>query len=479
LRSWSYAILGETKRFLMAQRIENDTLTGDKTAASASVETALPAAQDNERPRLIVVGGGLGGQELVRRLKDAPVDILLVDRHNYHLFQPLLYQVATSELSPSNIAVPLRKMLRNQENAQVALAEVGAVDLAHKMVRGSRAEASYDYLVLATGATQSYFGHDEFKQFAPGMKTLDDAIEIRRRVLTAFEEAEWEADDSARRAKLTFVVVGGGPTGVELAGAIMETASRSLPKDFHFINTKTARVIVVEGSDRLLKAMPRAMAKRAKRDLEKMGVEVWLNTRVTSVDAAGVDIGDRRVPAENVLWAAGVHGQPVAATLAVELDRAGRVVVGSDLSIPGHPEVFVIGDAAHAVDSQTGEIVPGVAQGAIQAGRFVADIIANDLQGVDTNERPEFTYKDKGSMATIGRGRAVVSVGWFNYGGFPGWLSWSALHLSYLVGFQAKLFVALSWFRSFVFADRRVRLITGDAKMKIKEPRGAKLMNRQ
>ena len=437
----------------------------------------MPTAQSGKQPRVIVVGGGFGGQEVVRRLKDAPVDVILIDRRNYHLFQPLLYQVATAELAPANIAAPLRRVLRKQKNAQVALVEVTGVDLAAKSVRGKRAEVGYDYLVLATGATQSYFGHDEFKQFAPGMKTLDDAIEIRRRLLIAFEEAEWEADDAARRAKLTFIVVGGGPTGVELAGAIMETASRSLPQDFRFVDTKTARVILVQGGDRLLRTWPEAMGKRVRRDLEKMGVEVWLNNRVTSVDAEGVVIGERRVAAENVFWAAGVQGQAVAAELGVELDRAGRVVVGPDMSIAGHPEVFVIGDAAHATDSKTGEPVPGVAQGAIQAGRFVAEIITRDLEGVEGSDRPAFRYKDKGSMATIGRGKAVVSVGWLNYGGFLGWLSWSALHLSFIVGFQAKLFVALSWFRNYVFAERRVRLITGDPETSVKEPRGATLID--
>ena len=439
----------------------------------------MPTPQTGDRPRVSVVGGGFGGQEVVRRLKDAPVDVTLVDRRNYHLFQPLLYQVATAELAPSNIAFPLRRALRKQKNAQVALVEVTGVDLADKTVGTRRAVVGYDYLVLATGATQSYFGHDEFKQFAPGMKTLDDAIEIRRRLLIAFEEAEWEADDASRRAKLTFVVVGGGPTGVELAGAIMETASRSLPKDFRFVDTKTARVILVQSADRLLRTWPEAMGERVLRDLEKIGVEVWLNSRVTSVDASGVVIGERRMPAENVFWAAGVQGQPVAAELGVELDRAGRVVVGPDMSIAGHPEVFVIGDAAHAVDAKTGEPVPGVAQGAIQAGRFVAQIIRSDLKGVDPKDRPAFGYKDKGSMATIGRGKAVVSVGRFNYGGFIGWLSWSVLHLSFLVGFQTKLFVSLSWFRNFFFADRRVRLITGDPTTRVKEPRGAMLVNKE
>ncbi len=427
-------------------------------------------------PRVFVVGGGFGGLEVVRRLGRAPVDITLVDHHNYHLFQPLLYQVATAELAPSDVAAPLRKILRGQKNVQVVLGRVTGVDLQARLVRGPRAEAGYDYLVLATGATQSYFGHPEYREFAPGLKTLDDAIEIRSRVLLAFEEAEWEADDASRQAKLTFVVVGGGPTGVELAGAIMETASRSIPKDFRFVDTSTARVILVQGSGRLLAAMPEATGELARRDLEKIGVEVWLNTRVTAVDADGVVIGERRVPAENVFWAAGVHGQPVAQALGVELDRAGRVVVGYDMSIPGHPEAFVIGDAAHAIDGKTGEPVPGVAQGAIQTGRFVAEIIRRDLQGIRPQDRPAFRYKDKGSMATIGRGRAVVSLGEIHFGGLLGWIAWGGLHVLLLAGFQAKVFVFLSWIRNYFFADRRVRLITGDPETKIKQPRGARLL---
>ncbi len=444
--------------------------------------SAVPERNAGEvggRPRVIVVGGGFGGLEVVRGLKHAPVDVILIDQQNYHLFQPLLYQVATAELAPSDVAAPLRKSLRAQRNAQVVLARIAGVDLERSTIRGDRAEGGYDYLVLATGATQSYFGHDEYRTFAPGLKTLDDAVEIRRRVLLAFEEAEWEADDASRRSKLTFVVVGGGPTGVELAGAIIDVASRSMPKDFRFVDTRMARVILVEGSGRLLKAMPEALGERAQRDLEEIGVELWLETRVTAVDAEGVVIGERRVLAENVFWAAGVQGQPIAKTLGVELDRAGRVIVGSDMAIPGHPDVFVIGDAAHAIDCETGEPVPGVAQGAIQTARFVAEIIRRDLQGVKPEDRPAFSYKDKGSMAAIGRGRAVVSVGKIELGGFLGWLAWGGLHVLLLVGFQAKVFVFLSWIRNYLFADRRVRLITGDPETKIKQPRGARLLGDQ
>jgi NADH:quinone reductase (non-electrogenic) len=443
------------------------------------LKTTMGSPDATGRPRVIVVGGGFGGVEVVRALQGASVSITLVDRHNYHLFQPLLYQVATAELDPANIAAPLRRLFRGQENVEVALAEIRRVDLKRKVVAGPRAEVGYDYLVLATGATQSYFGHDEFQPFAPGLKTLDDAVEIRRRVLLAFEEAEWEADDEARRAKLTFIVVGGGPTGVELAGAIMDTASRSLPEDFRFVNTRTARVMLVEGSGRLLKAMPEAMSARAHRDLNGMGIEVRLNTRVTSVDATGVAIGEARVPAENVFWAAGVRGHPVAATLGVALDRAGRVIVGPDMTIPGHPEAFVIGDAAHAVDARTGDAVPGVAQGAVQGGKFVAESIRMRIQGARPDSTRAFTYKDKGSMATIGRGKAVVSIGRIHFGGLLGWLAWGGLHAALLVGFQSRLFVLLSWMRNYFFADRRVRLITGDASLRAKEVRGATLLQKQ
>ena len=426
-------------------------------------------------PEVIVIGGGFGGINVVKGLKDAPVNITLVDKHNYHLFQPLLYQVATAELAPEDIAAPLRQVVKRQKNVTVAMIELLGVDLERKTVRGRMGEKRYDYLVLATGVRPAYYGHDEYKQFAPGLKDLNDAVEIRRRILMAFEEAEFEEDELSRQGKLTFVIVGGGPTGVELSGAIIETATRTLPKEFRHIDTRTARVILVQGGDRLLPGMPAAMGERALRDLEAMGVEIRLNSRVTEVDGQGVKIGDERAPAENVIWAAGVHGQPLVETLGVELDRIGRVRVGPDLSLPDHPDVFVIGDAAQAIDANTGQPTPGVAQGAIQMGQLVAKIIQAEVEEDRSFGRPAFQYKDKGSMATIGRGKAVTSIGSRTLGGFLGWLAWGAVHMFFLVSFRSRFSVIMEWFWNYVSGERRSRLIHGNPVMHVKVVRGVKL----
>ncbi len=426
-------------------------------------------------PEVIVIGGGFGGINVVKGLKDAPVNITLVDKHNYHLFQPLLYQVATAELAPEDIAAPLRQVVKRQKNVTVAMIELLGVDLERKTVRGRMGEKRYDYLVLATGVRPAYYGHDEYKQFAPGLKDLNDAVEIRRRILMAFEEAEFEEDELSRQGKLTFVIVGGGPTGVELSGAIIETATRTLPKEFRHIDTRTARVILVQGGDRLLPGMPAAMGERALRDLEAMGVEIRLNSRVTEVDGQGVKIGDERAPAENVIWAAGVHGQPLVETLGVELDRIGRVRVGPDLSLPDHPDVFVIGDAAQAIDANTGQPTPGVAQGAIQMGQLAAKIIQAEVEEDRSFGRPAFQYKDKGSMATIGRGKAVTSIGSRTLGGFLGWLAWGAVHMFFLVSFRSRFSVIMEWFWNYVSGERRSRLIHGNPVMHVKVVRGVKL----
>ncbi len=425
------------------------------------------------RPRIVIVGGGFAGLNVAKSLRNAPVSIVLIDRRNYHLFQPLLYQVATSELSPANIAAPIRKILRNQENAEVLLDEVTGIDFDQKQVKIEGGELAYDYLVVATGVRQSYFGHDEFQPYAPGLKSIDDALEIRRRLLLAFEEAEWEADEEARRAKLTFIIVGGGPTGVELAGAIMDLASNTLPKEFRNIDTKTARVILIEGSPQLVAAMPEDLRSSAQKVLESMGVEIRLQTRVTEVNDSGVIIGEEHLAAENVFWAAGVQGQAFAKTLGVETDRGGRIVVGPDMSIPDHPEVFVVGDAAHATDAATGNPVPGVAQGAIQTGRFVAEQIQRELKGGDAKDRPAFRYHDKGSMAMIGRGNAVAAIGKRHFGGFLGWLTWSLVHVFFLVGFGNKLLVMFDWFWNYIRHTRQVRLITGDPEVHLKHFRSS------
>ncbi len=429
-------------------------------------------SRSNKQPEVIIIGGGFGGLEVAKGLKKAPVRVFLADRRNYHLFQPLLYQVATSVLSGEKITSPIRNVLRSQENATVALAEIIGIDLKKRIVYGRRAGRHYDYLVVAAGLEQSYFGHDEFRAYAPGMKTLDDAFEVRRRILVAFEEAEFEVDEVSRRGKLTFVIVGGGPTGVELAGSIIETATRTLPNEFRHIDTKTSRVILVDRGDHLLGGMPPEMGRRAQVDLEALGVEIWLNCSVTSVQEDGVIIGEQYLPAENVFWAAGVQGTPLADSLDLEKDRMGRVKVGPDLSIHGHPEVFVIGDAAHVVDPESGKSVPAVAQGAIQMGQFVAGIIRREVEGKKGYDRGTFRYNDKGSMATIGRGRALASINDRTFSGLLGWLMWGVVHILFLVGFRSKMVVMMDWVWNYLVNERGARIITGDPQLKVKEVRG-------
>jgi NADH dehydrogenase len=374
-------------------------------------------------------------------------------------------------LSGEKIGSPIRNVLRSQKNATVALAEIIGIDLEKQIVYGQRAGRHYDYLVIAAGLEQSYFGHDEFRSNAPGLKTLDDALEIRRRILLAFEEAEFEMDDASRRGKLTFVVVGGGPTGVELSGAIMEIATQTLPNEFRHIDTKTARVILVDRGDRLLGGMPQEMGQRAQEDLEAMGVEIWFNRSVTSVQEDGVMIGEQYVPAENVFWAAGVQGNALAGTLDFEKDHMGRLKVGPDLTLPGHPEVFVIGDAAHVIDPETGKPVPAVAQGAIQMGKFVR----KEVEGGSKDERGTFRYNDKGSMATIGRGKALASINGRNFSGFFGWLMWGVVHIMFLVGFRSKMVVMMDWVWNYLVNERGARTITGDPQLKVKEVRGVSM----
>jgi NADH dehydrogenase len=421
-------------------------------------------------PTVVIVGGGFGGLHVARGLGQAPVEVLLIDRQNHHLFQPLLYQVASAVLSPADIAQPIRRLLRKQQNTRVVMGEVQAIDPLRRAVNVSGTDVHYDYLVLAAGATHSYFGKDEWAERAPGLKSVDDALEIRRRILLAFEAAEVESDPAARRAKLTFVVIGGGPTGVELAGALKEIAVQSVRSDFRNIDTGTARVILIEGRDRLLPTLSPAASARALEDLIKMGVEVRLNSLVTDIREGLVLIGEEALNAESVFWAAGVKASPLGQQLGAPLDRAGRVQVLSDCSLPNHPEVFVVGDMASLTDSSTGLPVPGVAQGAMQMGRFVAGIIRREVEGERQITRPAFHYRDKGTMATIGRARAVADVWGRTFGGLTAWLLWSFIHVLFLIGFRNKLFVMLAWAWNYLASSKGARLITGSAEVTVKKP---------
>ncbi len=416
----------------------------------------------SSRPHVLIVGGGFAGLQCAKGLADSDVDITLIDRHNYHLFQPLLYQVATAVLSPADIAVPIRRILRQQKNVRVNLTTLQKVDLQQQRAYFPKVEVPYDYLVLACGATHSYFGQDDWESLAPGLKTVDDALEIRRRVLLAYEAAEWEPDAATRKAKLTFVVIGGGPTGVELAGALQEIAAQTVPKDFRNINTSSAQIILIEATDRLLGALPEKLRLRAQRDLEKMGVQVRLNTLVTDIQEGTVSFGEELLAAENIIWAAGVRGSVVAESLGVELDRQGRIPVADNLSIAGFPDAYVIGDLAHSIDTKSGEMVPGVASAAIQMGEHVAADIHTRIAGNKSSE--PFSYRDKGQMATIGRNRAVAIISGYQFSGFVAWVIWGAVHIIPLVNFRNKLSVLFTWCWSYFSSSKNARLITGHSK---------------
>ncbi|HEX5754487.1 MAG TPA: NAD(P)/FAD-dependent oxidoreductase [Archangium sp.] len=408
------------------------------------------------RHHVVIVGGGFGGLQAALGLKRAPVEVTVLDRYNHHLFQPLLYQVATAVLSPGDISAPIRQVLRGR-NTTVLLAEVHSVDLARKVVISDGGEIPYDTLVLAMGATHSYFGHPEWAPFAPGLKTIDDAREIRERVLLALEAAEREPDPECQREWLTFVIIGAGPTGVELAGALAYMTRHSLPRDYRRVDTSKARILLLEGLPRVLNTYPEELSARARDDLEKLGVEVRTGTLVTGVDDLGVSVGDTRIVARTVLWGAGVAASPVGRTLGVPVDKAGRVKVEPPLNIPGHEEVFVIGDLASLV--QDGKPVPGIAPAAMQMGRHVAKNIRYRLAG-----RPlePFRYRDKGSFAVIGRGSAIgVLYDKIRLSGKPAWLMWLGIHITFLVGFRNKLAVMLDWAYTYLTRRRDVRLITG------------------
>lgn len=418
----------------------------------------------NAFPRIVIIGAGFGGLSAAKRLAKAPFEVTVVDRHNYHLFQPLLYQVATAGLSPGDIASPIRGILHRQRNAKVVLAKVSGIDARRRDVLAEGRRISYDYLVVATGAEHAYFGHD-WAPYAPGLKTIDDATYLRRRILLAFERAETESDPDERRRLLNFVVVGGGPTGVETAGAIAELAKRALAADFRSIDPRSARIILVEAGPRLLAPFDPALSQAARRSLERLDVEVRLGAAVTDCDCSGISIGKERLQTRTIVWAAGVKASPAAEWLGAESDRAGRVKVATDLSVPGHPNIFVVGDAA-AATGPDGKPLPGVAPVAKQQGRYVADLLMARAAG---KILPPFRYRDPGSMATIGRKHAVAQVGAFRASGFVAWLLWSLTHIYFLIGFRNRLAVATNWCWSYVTFERGTRLITGISGSRIED----------
>ena len=410
----------------------------------------------NSKPHVVIVGAGFGGLEAAKKLACEHVRITVIDRTNYHLFQPLLYQVATAALSPADIAAPVRAILSTCRNVEVILAEVQSIDVDAKKVKTVDLEIDYDYLILATGARHSYFGHNEWEKLAPGLKSLEDAVELRRRILMAFEYAEEITDEAARRAAMNFVIIGGGPTGVEMAGAIAEISRYTLAKDFRHINPSEARVILIEGEPRLLAAYPPDLSDSARKQLTDLGVEVRTSTRATHLTEGGVQIGNEFIPCRVKIWAAGNMASFVGKTLGVPTDRVGRVIVNDDLTIPGHPEVQVIGDLANFTD-RTGQPLPGISPVAMQQGRHAA---RNVLAMIHGRKPQRFSYWDKGTMATIGRNKAVADLKFVHLSGRLAWLAWLFVHIIFLVGFRNRLLVLFQWAWAYLTFDKGARLIT-------------------
>jgi NADH dehydrogenase len=418
-------------------------------------------AGDGKRfPNVVVVGGGFGGLLAARRLAREQVRVVLIDRKNHHTFQPLLYQVATAGLSPGEIAAPIRWIVRGRD-VEVLLGEVQDFDLQRRAVKLEDVEIPYDYLIVAAGASHAYFGHDEWAPLAPGLKTIEDAIEIRRRVLLSFELAERRAASGEGQVQLNFVVVGGGPTGVELAGTLAEISRRVLADEFHAIDPKRTRIVLLEGGPRVLPAYPEDLSRSAEEQLRDLGVEVHTSSMVTGIQPSAVLVGETRLPAAVILWAAGVAASPLGKKLCAPVDRAGRVLVNPDLSIPGHPEVFVIGDLA-ALKDENGKLLPGVAPVAMQQGKATARNIARDLKG---EPRQNFHYVNKGSLATIGRSAAIAEFGKLHVSGFVAWLAWLFIHIFFLIGFRNRITVFIQWAWSYFTYERGARLITGDTRL--------------
>lgn len=408
---------------------------------------------------VVIIGGGFGGLSAARTLAGRRVRVTLIDRHNHHVFQPLLYQVATATLSPGDIASPIRWVLRRARNVRVLLGAVASVDTTARRVHmADGAALEYDSLIVATGAKHAYFGHEEWAPFAPGLKTLDDALEVRRRILLAFERAERETDPGRQQALLTFVLVGGGPTGVELAGTLAEIARRTLRQEYRAIDTGRTRIVLVEAGPTILASFPQALRDAARDSLRSLGIEVRENTRVTHVDEGGVWLGDERLDAGTTVWAAGVMASPVVRTLGAPVDRAGRVQVQPDLTVPGHPEVFVVGDAA-VLAGPSGQPLPGVAQVALQGAAYAARVILARLEGAPLPG--PFVYRDKGNMAIVGRGSAIADLGWVRFSGPLAWVAWLGLHIAFLIGFRSRAAVMLQWATAYFTFQRSARLITG------------------
>ena len=416
---------------------------------------------DMHRPRVVIIGSGFAGLSAAKGLASCSADVILIDRSNHHVFQPLLYQVATAALSPAQIAQPIRTILKNQANCTVELHEITGVDVKHKVIKGNGTEIPYDYLVIATGATHTYFNHDEWSPYAPGLKSIEDALKIRRLILNAFEKAEVSQDPEDRKALMTFILIGGGPTGVEMAGAIAELARHTLTGEFRHINPMDARVILVEASASILPSFPDTLSARSQKDLENLGVEVITGQSVTECNETGARIDSLFILCHTIIWCAGVKASAAGHWLQVEQDQTGRVIVNHELSVPDYPDIFVIGDTAHVID-KNGITVPGLCPAAVQQGNYVARLLNSKIHG---QSHPEpFAYTDRGIMATIGRGKAVVDIQYLKITGLLAWMMWGVIHLIPLVGFRNRFVVGLDWFWSYLTKDRGVRLITSGQK---------------
>ena len=427
-----------------------------KTDTRTPVKTGEQATMPQKRPHVVIIGAGFGGMQAAKELGKLPVEVTVIDRYNYHLFQPMLYQVATANLSPSDIAIPIRAMLADQQNTGVLMAEVTGIDMQEQQVlMGDSHCIHYDYLIVATGATSNYFGHPQWQRYAPGMKTLADAINVRRVVLSAFEAAECEPDEQKRKALLTFVLVGGGPTGVELAGAMAELAHQAIRGNFRHYNPGMTRIVLVEGEARIMPSFPASLTRKAQKKLEELGVELKLGVHVKQVSAGEVEIGDEHLETDNVIWTAGVKASPAGKWLHAEVDHDGRVKVREDLTVPGHSNIFVIGDTALA--RQNGKKLPGLAPVAIQQGKYAAEAIARRVAG--TEQPGQFHYLNRGTLATVGRSFGVVNIGPVRFTGFFAWLTWLTVHILFLIGFRNRVLVAFQYAWSYITSQRGARVI--------------------